>query len=136
MARRGNRALFPENTLVAFNQAFSDGVDILETDLHLSSDDKFICILDATFNSTTNRAGEVRNLGFEEIKTLRILNAQSQPTKFQIPSLEEILEILPESIAIALELKTDRFIEPDICRRLGFILRKWNTIESSFCIIL
>jgi glycerophosphoryl diester phosphodiesterase len=41
MAHRGNRVQCPENTLVAFRQAFKDGADILETDLHLSKEGKF-----------------------------------------------------------------------------------------------
>ena len=69
MAHRGNRTLFPENTLAAFTQAFRDGADILETDLHLSAEGDFICIHDATVDRTTNGSGEVKNLKLAEIKS-------------------------------------------------------------------
>ena len=62
MAHRGNRVLFPENTIAAFRQAINDRADILETDLHLSSDDEFICIHDASVDRTTNGVGEVNDL--------------------------------------------------------------------------
>ena len=73
MAHRGNRVLFPENTIAAFKQAFTDGADILETDLHLSSDDEFICIHDATVDRTTNGIGEVKDLSLKDLKSFRTL---------------------------------------------------------------
>ena len=59
MAHRGNRVLCPENTLSSFRKALEEGADILETDLHLSSDDVFMCIHDATLDRTTNGSGPV-----------------------------------------------------------------------------
>ncbi len=131
MAHRGNRVLFPENTIAAFKQAFSDGADILETDLHLSLDGEFICIHDATVDRTTNGLGKVKDFSLNDLKTFRILNTQSYLTEYQIPSLLETLRILPEKKALALELKTDRFLEPDICKKLGSILRENNVLERT-----
>jgi len=134
MAHRGNRMLFPENTLAAFKQAFIDGADILETDLHLSADGQFVCIHDATVDRTTNGTGEVKDLSLKELKTLRSLNLQSLSTEYQIPTLEETSDVLPKTTALALELKTDRFLEPEICQRLGSLLRKKNILDR--CIAL
>ena len=109
MAHRGNRALFPENTLAAFNQAAIDGADILETDLHLSADGEFMCIHDATVDRTTNGTGEVSALNLAELNLLRTLDEFSQPTDQNIPTLEETANFLPESMALALELKLTVF---------------------------
>ncbi len=38
IAHRGFRARFPENTMVAFQEAIAVGAEALETDLHLSKD--------------------------------------------------------------------------------------------------
>ena len=134
MAHRGNRALFPENTQAAFSQAFIDGADILETDLHLSADGDFICIHDATVERTTNGSGEVKDKSLSELKSYRTLDAQSQPTEHQIPTLEETARILPESVALALELKTDRFFEPNTCQRLGILLKEMNVINRTMAL--
>ena len=134
MAHRGNRALFPENTLAAFRQAFIDKADILETDLHLSADGEFICIHDATVDRTTNGIGEVKDLSLVDLKSLRALNAQSQPTEYQVPTFEETAGILPESVALAIELKTDRFLEPSTCQRLGVLLKKKNIIDRTIAL--
>ena len=134
MAHRGNRVLFPENTIAAFKQAFIDGADILETDLHLSADDEFICIHDATVDRTTNGTGDVRNKTLKELKNLRTLNSGSFSTEYQIPALGETLEILPKAAILALELKTDRFLEPEICHRLGSLLREKNILNRTIAL--
>ena len=134
MAHRGNRVLFPENTIAAFRQAFTDRADILETDLHLSSDGEFICIHDATVDRTTNGIGEVKDLSLKELKSFRTLNSQSLPTEYQIPTLDETLKILPKTMALALELKTDRFLEPEVCERLGSILRENNVLDRTIAL--
>lgn len=38
IAHRGYKAVYPENTLVAFEAAVEVGADAIETDLHLSKD--------------------------------------------------------------------------------------------------
>lgn len=134
MAHRGNRVLFPENTIAAFRQAFTDGADNLETDLHLSSDGEFICIHDARVDRTTDGKGEVKDLSLKELKSLRTLDSQSLPTEYQIPSLVETLNALPETMALALELKTDRFLEPEICKRLGFVLKENRILERTIAL--
>jgi len=134
MAHRGNRVLFPENTIVAFRQAFIDGADILETDLHLSSDGEFICIHDERIDRTTVGKGEVKDLSLNDLKSFKTLNSNSLPTEYQIPSLNETLNILPETVALALELKTDRFLDPEVCKRLGSILRENHVLERTFAL--
>ena len=61
MAHRGNRILCPENTLASFRQALQDGADLLETDLHLTADNVFVCIHDETLDRTTDAAGPVKD---------------------------------------------------------------------------
>ena len=95
LAHRGNRVRCPENTLAAFRQALADGADALETDLHLTADGVFVCIHDATVDRTTDGRGPVANL-----------------------TLAELAGLLPADVALALELKTDRFLEPEVCQRL------------------
>ena len=134
MAHRGNRVLFPENTIASFRQAFIDGADILETDLHLSADGEFICIHDATVDRTTNGTGPIKDMHLKEIKNLKCLDPQNLPTSQEIPTLEETSEVLPETTALALELKTDRFLEADICLRLGALLKKKKIIDRTLAL--
>ena len=118
MAHRGNRQLCPENTLAAFRQAIVDGADIIETDLHLSADGVFMCIHDETLDRTTNGYGNVAEKSLEELKTFSASYGKPDFINETIPTLQETGRLLPHDMALALELKTDRFLEEKICRQL------------------
>jgi glycerophosphoryl diester phosphodiesterase len=119
LAHRGNRVLCPENTLASFRQAIQDGADILETDLHLSADGVFMCIHDATVDRTTDGSGTVAGMSLAELKRLSAAYGRPEFQAERIPTLAEVAGLLPADVALALELKTDRFLEPEICRRLA-----------------
>src|SRR5438270_13229735 len=69
-AHRGARAYAPENTLLAFDLAFDVGADAIECDVQRSSDGQLVIVHDGTVNRTTNGAGLVARLSFEELRTL------------------------------------------------------------------
>lgn len=118
MAHRGNKVTHPENTLAAFRQALLDGADILETDLHLTADGAFVCIHDETVNRTTDGNGLVAEMTLSEIKSLSASYGQDEFKSERIPTLSELIALIPADVALALELKTDRFLEESICRQL------------------
>jgi len=118
MAHRGNRVACPENTLAAFRQALADGADIIETDLHLTADHVFVCIHDATVDRTTNGTGAVAGMTLAELKALSAACGRPEFEAERLPTLTELAAILPGDIALGLELKTDRFLEPEVCTSL------------------
>jgi glycerophosphoryl diester phosphodiesterase len=118
MAHRGNRVACPENTLAAFRRALADGADILETDLRLTADGVLVCIHDATVDRTTDGSGEVAQMTLAALKTLSAACGRPEFAAERIPTLAELLALLPGDVAVALELKTDRFLEPQVCRQL------------------
>jgi glycerophosphoryl diester phosphodiesterase len=123
MAHRGNKAKCPENTLASFQQALDEGADILETDLHLSADGAFMCIHDSTVDRTTNGSGEVANMTLAQLKALSAWDSRPGFEGERIPTLAEVAALLPQDCALALELKTDRFLEDEVCQRLAEELR-------------
>ncbi len=131
MAHRGNRAFCPENTLVSFQHAFEDGADILETDLHLSKDGQFICIHDATLDRTTDGSGKIADLTVAEIKKVSAFNHRAGFEKERIPLLAETAAILPPDVALALELKSDCFLEEKICRQLVAELKNAGILDRT-----
>lgn len=118
MAHRGNKALCPENTIASFQQAIQDGADILETDLQLSADGVFMCIHDSTLDRTTNASGPVSDYPLEKLKTFSAWNNRKGFENETIPTLAELAAILPEDVALALELKTDVFLNEDSANKL------------------
>lgn len=71
MAHRGNSAEVPENTLEAFQDAASmGGVDVIETDVHLTRDGKFVFFHDPKVDRTTDGKGKVADMTLAELKAL------------------------------------------------------------------
>jgi glycerophosphoryl diester phosphodiesterase len=131
MAHRGNRVLCPENTLASFTKAFEEGTDILETDLHLSADGVFMCIHDATVDRTTDGSGAVAEKTLAELKSLSASYRFNGFERERIPTLAETTSILPAGVGLALELKTDRFLEPEVCARLVAELRDAGVLSRT-----
>ncbi|MCL7455483.1 MAG: hypothetical protein M8467_20805 [Anaerolineae bacterium] len=119
MAHRGNKVTCPENTLAAFQCALAEGAAILETDLHLSADGTFVCIHDATVDRTTDGQGEVAAMTLAQIKALSAAYGRPEFAAERIPTLAELTDLLPQDVILALELKTDRFLEPGVGRQLA-----------------
>lgn len=67
LGHRGYKALYPENTILAFNNAFSlsDGV---EFDIQKTKDNHFVVIHDSSIDRTSNGSGELRNCNYADIK--------------------------------------------------------------------
>jgi len=131
MAHRGNRTECPENTLVSFRHAFQDGADILETDLHLSKDGQFICIHDGTLDRTTDGSGKIADLTVAEIKSVSAFNHMTGFEQERIPLLAETAAILPRNVALALELKSDCFLEENICQQLVAELKNAGILDRT-----
>jgi len=118
MAHRGNSVAAPENTLAAFHRALDDGADIIETDLHLTRDGVFVCIHDATLDRTTDGHGAVAGLTLAEIQRFSASYGRPQFSAERVPALGELTAILPPDVFLALELKTDQFLEHNVAARL------------------
>ncbi|MEC9174086.1 MAG: glycerophosphodiester phosphodiesterase [Candidatus Thermoplasmatota archaeon] len=70
IAHRGGSIIFPENTMAAFEGAAKLGVDVIEMDFQLTSDDKLVTMHDDTVDRTTNGTGLVREMDLEQIQNL------------------------------------------------------------------
>lgn len=131
MAHRGNRARCPENTIAAFRLAIEEGADIIETDLHLTADGVLVCIHDATVDRTTDGSGPVAKMTLEALKQLSASCEQPEFLHERIPTLDEVIQLLPPDRALALELKTSRFLEPAVGRQLIAQLRQGGVFERT-----
>ncbi|MEJ2010676.1 MAG: glycerophosphodiester phosphodiesterase family protein [Anaerolineales bacterium] len=131
MAHRGNRALFPENTFSAFKRAVTDGADILETDLHLTHDQEIACIHDGTVDRTTDGTGAVSSFSLQELRSLNAAASHPDLPAEPIPTLEELAAWLPADTGLALELKTDRFLEPQVVEHLVALLHRTGIYDRT-----
>ena len=130
IGHRGAKGYEPENTLIAFEKAINLGVDGIELDVHLSSDNELIVIHDETVDRTTNGKGEVNQLSLKELKALKIELTE------KIPTLNEVLDVVNKRCFINIELKGIGTAQPVIQLIAHYISEKnWdynNFIISSF----
>ncbi len=104
-AHRGGGGLIPENTLEAFVYSARIGVDVLELDIHSTSDGTLVVHHDAAVDRMTDGRGRVNELTLEAVKKLdagylfSLDGGQTFPFRGKgvtVPTLREIFDALPE----------------------------------------
>ena len=68
IAHRGGALLAPEETLLSFQTGVDVGADVLELDLHATSDGVVVCIHDEEVDRTTDGTGMVSSLTLDELR--------------------------------------------------------------------
>ncbi|HWK49906.1 MAG TPA: glycerophosphodiester phosphodiesterase family protein [Steroidobacter sp.] len=153
LAHRGGPAQLPENTLPAFRQSLSLGVDILEFDMNLTSDDRVALHHDTSVNSVICLADPKAGLTHGPIRMMTLQEAQSfdcgsrHPPNFpaqqavpgtRMPSLEEFLEATRDSKALFFgETKMPKpdagySVDPELfARKVNAIVSKYG-VEDRF----
>lgn len=131
LAHRGVMAHEPENTVRSFLRALAEGADLLETDIHFCADHVPVCIHDATVDRTTDGAGRVNAFALPELKQLRTLGLDGEPTDQQILTLDEFLELIPLDRGVALEIKDDRVAYPHLAGRIAAALQEHQLTDRA-----
>ena len=137
-AHRGASGYAPENTLIAIKQAIEMKVDGIEIDIQLTRDGRIVLMHDWKVDRTTTGRGYVYELDYNYIKSL---DAGQWFTKDFIgevvPTLEEVLDILPQDMILNIEIKDTARHHSKIEEKLLEVLKKYpdkfeNIIVSSF----
>lgn len=93
---------YTENGLNAFKNALDHHMAI-ELDIHLTKDNNLVVIHDSTLERVTGKKGIVEDLTLKELKeNYRLLDGE------QIPSLQEVFDLIKEEVPIVIELKVFR----------------------------
>ena len=104
-AHRGGGGLYPENTLEAFKYSVSMGVDVLELDVHSTSDGTLVVMHDSQVDRTTNGSGQVNQMTLVQLKKLDAGygftpdGGKTYPYRgrgITIPTLQEVFDALPD----------------------------------------
>lgn len=132
IGHRGVAADCPENTLCSVVEAWRQGADAVEIDVHLTADGHLLSIHDANTLRTT---GVDRQVSQSSLVELQQLNAgQWKSTRFtgeRLPSLEQVLETVPAGKRLVVEVKCG----PEAIAPLEEILRRQPTAAGSLLLI-
>lgn len=121
IGHRGANGYEPENTLISFEKAIQMGADGIELDVHLSLDGHLIVIHDETIDRTTNGKGIVNQLTLRELKSFRINDEHEMPT------LEEVLDLINQRCFVNIELKNQEAVQKVVQLIEQYVLDKnWN----------
>lgn len=138
IAHRGWSGKYPENTMLAFNEAIGVGADGIELDVHLSKDNEVMIIHDESLLRTAGVDALVSELTRSELERISAGKTMNDVHGFTpIPSLEEYLDrISKTSIITNIELKTAPCHYPGIERRVLELVKRFSyedrVIFSSF----
>jgi len=133
MAHGGGLDLAPGGTLEAFRQSDELGVDVLEYDVHITSDDELVVIHDATVDRTTDGSGTVNEMTLEEVQSLDAGHSFQDengdyPYRDQgiyIPTVEEVFEEFDHTRHL-IELKDTN--DPELYEDMA--QEMWDLIET------
>lgn len=100
IAHRGtHNDIYPENSLPAYEESIKNGLNI-EIDVHLTKDGHLISFHDKDLKRVCGVDKLIKDCTLEEIKQCRILG-----TEYQIPTLDEFLDLVNGQTGILLEIK-------------------------------
>ena len=116
----------PENSIPAFQTAIHHGADGFEFDIHLTSDNKFICFHDDTLEKL-GRPDTIKRLSQNELASIELSEG------IMIPTLEEILETFGNKVLLNLEMKSPEKGAKELVEVINqYSLKREKLIISSF----
>lgn len=122
VAHRGASGYAPENTIAAFDKGVEMKADFIEIDVQRSMDGELVIIHDTTVDRTTDGTGKVKDLTFEQIRSLDAGSWKGEQFKGEkIPTFDEILDRYHGKVGILIELKAPELypgIEAQVAQEL------------------
>jgi len=125
LAHQGGDGLWPGDTLFAFRRAAALGADVLELDIHETSDGRIVVIHDDTVDRTTDGSGAVAALTLSQVQALDAGYAwtadggETHPYRgrgIEIPTLQAVFDAFPGK-PVNIEIKPDSAqVAADLCR--------------------
>ena len=89
---------YKENLLNSFKESFKKGFGI-ETDIHATKDNKFVCYHDFTLKRSFKKKQSIKNLNYQELKEISLKH------KKPIPLLQDLLKISKNKFYLFIEIK-------------------------------
>ncbi|MBI9094536.1 MAG: glycerophosphodiester phosphodiesterase [Sphaerochaeta sp.] len=131
-AHRGYSGKYPENTMLAFEQAVASGAQGIELDVHFSKDGKLVIIHDELLKRTTGKEGSVDDYTLDELVQINAGKVFSD--KFghtPIPSFEEYCAYVRDKDIISnVEIKTNLLYYTGIEEELSKSVKKFGIGEK------
>ena len=123
IGHRGASFDAPENTLASFKLGYQQKADADEMDIYLTKDGKIIVLHDGDTARIAGVTNKVTEHTFAELRRLEVGQWgkwKGQGFSEKLPSLDEVLALIPEGKRLFIELKSG----PEILPELGRVLQR------------
>ncbi len=108
----------------SFRSAIAAGCDLIECDVHLSSDGRLVVIHDHTLERTTNGTGLVKDHSAAELRKLDAGEGE------KIPLLQEVVELALGKVGLVIEIKQLPRLYPGLEEKLLNMLRQLGAVSE------
>ncbi|MBN2656488.1 MAG: glycerophosphodiester phosphodiesterase [Spirochaetales bacterium] len=134
LAHRGDSVRYPENTMPAFQSAVEMGVDVIETDVHLSQDGEVVIWHDDSLERMTGDPRKITEMNWDEIKKINAAYQFTPDGGKSFPYrenpvfpvlLRDLLSRFPE-MRFNVDLKDDK---PELAEAHGKILMETGALS-------
>jgi glycerophosphoryl diester phosphodiesterase len=136
IAHQGGEHVRPDNTMPAFQHAVDLGVDMLEMDIHRTSDGVLVIMHDETVDRTTDGKGLIKEMTFADLRELDAAynwphhdpegDRPYRGQGVQVPALRELFEAFPD-MPMNIEIKQTA---PPIVQPFCDLLREYDMTDQ------
>lgn len=136
LGHRGASSDAPENTLAAFRLALAQGADGVELDARLCGSGEVVVFHDQRLERLTGATGLVADTPWPELARLEVRAGPPGAAPGRIPLLAEVLEALPRTALLNVELKSEGWAGSAVADAAGALLESGRhhdqVVVSSF----
>ena len=126
IGHRGAPSIAEENTIDSFQAAFTSNVNGIELDVQLSKDNQLVIFHDLHTRQLNGREEPICNYTLNELQAIK-------PT---IPTLEDVLNIVPLTMELHIEIKSEKINNKMIVNKVYQLINNYKlhdqVILSSF----
>ena len=138
IAHRGASGEAPENTMVAFKLAWELGADGIEGDFHLTRDGHIVAIHDKDTNKVTKGKNKliVKKTSLKELQGLDVGSWKNEKySKARIPTLEDVIDSLPEGKKFFIEIKCGTEIMKPLIKVIDLKVKERPILKTNISFI-
>ena len=138
IAHRGASGEAPENTMVAFKLAWELEADGIEGDFHLTRDGHIVAIHDKDTNKVTKGKNKliVKKTSLKELQGLDVGSWKNEKySKARIPTLEDVIDSLPEGKKFFIEIKCGTEIMKPLIKVIDLKVKERPILKTNISFI-
>lgn len=126
VGHRGGASLAPENTLAALEAGINAGADMVEVDIHLTSDGQLLVCHDEKVDRTTDGHGRIDGMTLAQAQALHVVDDNGNVTDQHLPTLDETMQLVNGRCRMLIEIKRTGNIYQGIEEKLVDAIARHN----------